>query len=385
MYGPCRACSGPVLALSVHRSVADAICLRSTASPRFRSFRPPVNPSLGTVMHIGSIAPMTRILLRLVYLLCTAIIAACGQPALEQLPDYGEALPPSATFVSARNLVSRGLLWLSNSPSGIQFSTAVPGALAIQPVVTILVHGYNTPPRRVGSYFEGLISQLKEDAHYSPSLVVYDRPSIARHWEELSFDEQSAFIEFLSSTVGERSGGRVPGLPPRIRWENNQYAFDRVNASGSAVDGLIALVQRLVDVNPRMTIMIVAHSMGSHVVVEALTRRAKDLSPVRRVILMAPDIDAAALQGAAFHSLSSLEALHVFYSANDEIVGLYSRVANLGFPRFGATGPADVNKLPSYAVMHDVTAALGVSDVHNRYVTRDGAAVINLGKMLEYP
>ena len=87
----------------------------------------------------------------------------------------------------------------------------------------------------------------------------------------------------------------------------------------------------------------------------------------------------------AFHALSSLEALHVFYSANDKIIRLYSRVANLSFPRFGATGPADVNKLPSYAVMHDVTAALGVSDVHNRYVTRDGAAVINLGKMLEYP
>ena len=178
-------------------------------------------------------------------------------------------------------------------------------------------------------------------AFLSPSLVVYDWPSIARHWEELSFDEQSAFIDFLSSTVGERLGGRIPGLPPGIRWENNQYALDRVNASGSAVDGLIALVQQLVDINPRMTIMIVAHSMGSHVVVEALTRHAKDLSPVRRVILMAPDIDAAALQAPAFHSLSSLEALHVFYSANDKIIRLYSRVANLSFPRFGATGPAE--------------------------------------------
>jgi pimeloyl-ACP methyl ester carboxylesterase len=264
-----------------------------------------------------------------------------GQLAPEQLPDYGETLPPSATFVSARNLVSRGLLWVSNSPSGIQFSTAMPGSLAIQPVVTILVHGYNTPPRKVGSYFEGLISQLKEDAHHSPSLVVYDWPSTARHWEELSFDEQSAFIDFLSSTVGERLGGRIPGLPPGIRWENNHYALDRVNASGSAVDGLIALVQQLVDINPRMTIMIVAHSLGSHVVVEALTRHAKDLSPVRRVILMAPGIDAAALQAPAFHSLSALEALHVFYSANDKIIRLYSRVANLSFPRFGATGPAE--------------------------------------------
>jgi pimeloyl-ACP methyl ester carboxylesterase len=314
-----------------------------------------------------------------------AAVSACGEPASERLPDYGQSLPTTATFVSARNFGSRGLVWLSNSSSGIQFSMVVPEALTTEPVVTILVHGYKTPPHKVGSYFEGLISQLKEDAHYSSPFVVYDWRSTARHWADLSFDEQSAYIEFLSSTVGERSGGRIPGLSPGARWENNQYAFDRLSASGGAVDGLVALVQHLAAVNPRITIMVVAHSMGSHVVVEALRRHGKDLSPIRRVILMAADIDAAALQADELKSLSSLEAMHVFYSANDEIVRFYSRVANLGFPRFGATGPADVSNLPGYAVMHDVTAALGASEVHSRYVTRDGAAIIGLQKLLEDP
>lgn len=323
--------------------------------------------------------------LRLIAVLAAVLFTACGQPVPEPLPDYGKVLPKTATFVSARNFASRGLLWLSNSPSGIQFSAKVPEALASEPVVTVLVHGYNTPPRKVGSYFEGLISELKEDAHYSPPLVVYDWPSTARHWDELSFDEQYAYSDFLSSTVGERLGGRIPGLPPGIRWENSQYAFDRVNASGSAVDGLVALVQRLAEINPRITVIVVAHSMGSHVVVEALRLRGKDLAPIRRIILLAPDIDATALQEDALKSLSSLEVLHVFYSANDEIVRLYSRFVNFGFRRFGATGRADTTKLPSYAVMHDVTAELGLSEVHSRYVTRDGAAVTKLAKILEYP
>jgi pimeloyl-ACP methyl ester carboxylesterase len=328
---------------------------------------------------------MTRILLRLIALLGMAALAACGEPASDQLPDYGKSLPTTATFVSARNFGTRGLLWLSNSPSGIQFSKAMPDALKAEPVVTILVHGYKTPPHKVGSYFEGLISQLKDDARYVPPLIVYDWRSTGRHWGELSFDEQLAYIEFLSSTVGERTGGRIPGLPPAARWENNQYAFDRADAGSSGVAGLVALVQSLAAVNPRIVVMVVAHSMGSHVVVEALVKHGKDLSPVRRVILMAPDIDAAALQVEALKSLSSLEAMHVFYSANDEIVRLYSRIANLGFPRLGATGPADASKLPGYAVMHDVTVALGASEVHSRYVTRDGAALMKLQTMLEYP
>jgi esterase/lipase superfamily enzyme len=145
------------------------------------------------------------------------------------------------------------------------------------------------------------------------------------------------------------------------------------------------LVQRIAEVNPRITIMIVAHSMGSHVVVEALRRRGRDLSPVRRIVLLAPDIDSAALQANAIRSLSSLEALHVFYSANDEVVRLYSRVANLGFARFGATGPANVSKLPRFAITHDVTKALGVSDVHGRYLTREGAAILKTGSRSDAP
>ena len=89
-------------------------------------------------MDKGSIWPMTGMLLRFIPLLGAAAVAACGEPASEQLPDYGKSLPTTATFVSARNFGARGLLWLSNSSSGIQFSMVMPEALTTEPVVTIL-------------------------------------------------------------------------------------------------------------------------------------------------------------------------------------------------------------------------------------------------------
>jgi hypothetical protein len=85
--------------------------------------------------------------LRLIAVLAAVLFTSCGQPVPEPLPDYGKVLPKTATFVSARNFASRGLLWLSNSPSGIQFSAKVPEALASEPVVTVRLAVGGSRPR----------------------------------------------------------------------------------------------------------------------------------------------------------------------------------------------------------------------------------------------
>ena len=309
------------------------------------------------------------------------LLGGCEQKR-DVLPEYG-TLPTHAVIASARNLETRGLLWVLPGPAQPQFTSEIPRELAVAPVVTILVHGYNTPPPKVATYFEGLISYLREDRHHAIPLVIYDWKSTARHWEEVPVKEQMAYIDFLSSTVGERLGGRIPGLPPGLRWESMQYTADRTQASTTAVEGLALLVKQLSGARLDVKVIIVAHSMGSQVVIDALRQRAEEMSAVKKVVLLAPDVDAKVLQDEKLTSIRHLDALHVFFSVHDEIVRMYSRVANLGFPRLGATGPSDASKVPAFVHIHDVGETLGTSGVHGRYVTRDGAAAVRLEEVLQ--
>lgn len=308
------------------------------------------------------------------------LLGACNAK-LDEVPDYG-ALPDRAIIASARNFDTRGLLWVMPASAGISFSTEIPSELASASAVTILVHGYNTPASRVASYFHGLIAYLRDDRHYGPPLVIYDWKSTARHWEEISVAEQQGYIEFLAATVGERLGGRIPGLPPGLRWESTQYSADRIQATTTGVDGLAVLIRQLSGAHPDVKIIVVAHSMGSQLVVDALRQRTDAMSAVRRVVLLAPDVDAAVFQDGTLAMLRHLDALHIFYSGQDEIVRMYSRIANFGYPRLGATGPLKVEALPSYVHVHDAGKAMGNFDVHGRYVTREGAAALRIEELL---
>lgn len=319
--------------------------------------------------------------MRLVMVLVAALLLSGCKPKPDPLPDYGK-LPAGAFVASARNLETRGVLWASESGAGTLFSTDLPSELITASTATILVHGYNTPAAKVAAYFHGLLSYLRDDRGYPSPLVLYDWKSTARHWDEVPFEEQQGYIEFLSTTVGERLGGRIPGLPADLRWENTQYSSDRVNATTSGADGLVRLVQQLARGRREVRIHILAHSMGSQVVLDALSRAADDMVAVTKILLLAPDVDASALQQEKLARINALEALHVFYSRRDEVVATYSRMANLGFPRLGATGPANVEKLPAYVHVHDVGDTLGTSNVHGAYITREGAAALRLDDML---
>ncbi len=213
---------------------------------------------------------------------------------------------------------------------------------------------------------------------------MFDWPSEARHWQELTVAEREAYVEMLLGTVGERTGG-IPGLPPGLRWELAAYGFDRHRATRNGADGLIELVGMLEKANSSVRINIIAHSMGCYVVNEALKRNGKALSRLRRVLLLAPDIDKAALQDEVFNRISSLESLHVFFSNNDEVLKYYSTSANFGFARLGWFGPANAERLPKYMRVHDVSDALGTEGVHGKYVTRYGAAAIGIIGALRNP
>lgn len=319
--------------------------------------------------------------MRLTVVMLSSLLLVGCDPHRDPLPDYG-SLPDQTIVASARNLETRGLLWVLSGSAQPQFTSDVPRTLAMAPVVTVLVHGYNTPPSRVVSYFEGLISYLRDDRQYALPLVIYDWKSTARHWEEVSWEEQQGYIEFLSSTVGERQGGRIPGLPPGLRWESAQYAGDRTHATTTGATGLALLVKQLSGARPDVRVIILAHSMGSQVVIDALRQRAVEMSAVKKVVLLAPDVDAKVLQDEKLASLRHLDALHVYFSNHDEVVRMYSRIANLGFQRLGVTGPSDAAKMPAFVHIHDVGDTLGISAVHGRYVTREGAAALQLDEVL---
>lgn len=340
-----------------------------------------MRPTCETGCAVGGYSCKRQDMYRIILVLSMLLLVGCDQKH-DAKPEYG-ALPDRAVVASSRSLATRGLMWAVPAPSGPSFTDSIPGTLFAVPVVTVLVHGYNTPPPKLGAYFAGLIAYLRDDRGFAAPLVIYDWKSTARHWEEVPLQEQLAYIEFLSSTLGERTGGRIPGLPPGVRWESMQYTADRAHATTTAVEGLVHLLRQLVEVRPDVRINILAHSMGSQVVIDVLRQQTSSMSAVKKVVLLAPDVDAAVLQDAKLASIRHLDALHVFYSSHDEIVRMYSRFANLGFPRLGATGPSEVGKLPAFVHLHDVGETLGTSGVHGRYITREGAAALHLDEVLK--
>lgn len=266
------------------------------------------------------------------------------------------------------------LKWLTSGPSGINLTPEAP-PLGSGPAL-VLIHGYNAPESKVSSYFSEVLALLRSEIGSSCPIIVYDWPSTARHWEELTAEERRALID----PGGAPRGMRNSWAP--IGHEAQAYRADQDHARRHGADGLVELLRLLTRDGPR-PIMILAHSMGALVTVEALRRMLPDGPAIEIIVLLAPDLSADELGSRDFPQMfSRVSHMHVMYSRQDKALW-YSEFVNKS-KRLGRDGHRTNVPLPARVTVHDVTDRLGDESVavHGRYLERDGAEAIGLRKVI---
>jgi pimeloyl-ACP methyl ester carboxylesterase len=294
-------------------------------------------------------------------LLIVLLVGGCREEASQEPAYAGHTFREDAVFVSAHRFATHGLEWLGAA------TPELPSGKLQDAEITVLVHGYSTPHRRFSDYFDGLISYLRFDAGYVFPIVVLHWRSLATHHVELSAFERFAIGQ--AHTRGDRPHFVGPS------WEQGQYVADQHRARTVGADGLVALLQEIRQANAGARVNIVAHSMGTLVVHEALRRATPAFASVRRFVLLAPDLSYAAFQDGRI-AFRDDQRVQVFFSRHDGIL-FKSALVNY-VARLGRSGPKNPSQLPPVFTVHDATQLLGAGDTHGRYVTQSGARKLKL-------
>lgn len=326
---------------------------------------------------------MARLIGRLSFLLGLLgilSIASCSDPLPSPPPPYqGLSLRKDVIFATTRRWETHKLEWVEALEGGVNLVAKPPADRLRSPRITVLIHGYAAGDKDASPYFAGLIDHLVLDNRYAHTIVVYDWPSLARHWTDLTANEQLAYIQFLMATVGEKNFGRVPGLPPHVRWEIQEYTKDGLAARDAGAEGLLALLKTLSELAPDSEIDLIAHSMGTFVLSSALERLGKQSHRLGTIVLIAPDLEHGVLENAYWRAAKG--KVHVLFSRHDFVLAKISRIMNF-LPRLGASGPRNPKALPASIVLHDVADLLGPDDAHSSYLTRAGAGKIRFHELL---
>jgi pimeloyl-ACP methyl ester carboxylesterase len=272
--------------------------------------------------------------------------------------------PPSVTL---RRPVE--LKWLAGTSTGVGFANGTPvGELPAGPVI-VLVHGYSAPEHKVASYFAPFIDGLRGAS--PATFIVYDWPSTAQRFEDLTIEQRR---DWISPPVGKP--GQGANWFGGVSWEANAYNADRDAAQTAGAAGLVALLQALRARIDPARIMLIAHSMGSFVVMEAIARDPDSFTRLPRLVLLAPDVPRDALAAAKIqNALVSIGQVHIFFSRNDDILRLSQLKNNTA--RLGRDGPGDAAALPRNVQLHDMSGTLGTGDgVHGRYLEPEGVLAV---------
>jgi esterase/lipase superfamily enzyme len=168
----------------------------------------------------------------------------------------------------------------------------------------VFVHGFN----------EAFDAAIKRTAQIAYDLA-FDGPAIAFSWP---------------------SQGRLTPL---------DYTKDERNADVSAA-ALSAFLMRLRGTSDRVTIHVIAHSMGNRVLTRALETASAGFengTKLKDLVLMAPDVDAALFRQAAGKVAATAERVTLYASSQDLALKAAHRVS--GYTRAGEGGP-DVLVVP---------------------------------------
>jgi len=194
-----------------------------------------------------------------------------------RLPRPGRAPDPERDFLTMQ---------AQDYPDPAGFRRALSQALAAQPQgerdAVVFVHGYNT------RYAEGIyrLAQLSHDL-------------------------------------------QIPGVPVHFAWPSAGdplvYAYDRDSAL-FARDGLEALLRQVAAAGPRK-IILVAHSMGTHLTMETLRQiaihgRGDLMSRIGGVVLISPDLDVDLFRAQAERIGTLPRPFLIFASPRDRVLAL---------------------------------------------------------------
>jgi len=223
-------------------------------------------------------------------------IPADREPGSLRLPRPGRAPDPARDFLTMQ---------VQDYPDTAGFRRALSQALAAQPQgardAVVFVHGYNT------RFAEGIyrLAQLSHDLQMTGVAVHFAWPS-----------------------AGE----------PLV------YAYDRDSAL-FARDGLEALLRQVAAAGPRK-IILVAHSMGTHLTMETLRQIAIDgrgdlMGRVGGVVLISPDLDVDLFRTQAQRIGTLPQPFLIVASPRDRVLAL-SAILTGQHERLGHLGDAGV-------------------------------------------
>jgi pimeloyl-ACP methyl ester carboxylesterase len=270
----------------------------------------------------------------------------------------GVMLNKAVTYVSAGR-ADTTLKWLAQEGGQVRLSDGPTNTEWLQSSrdVTILVHGYNALESEITSYFEDTIAYLQQGSE-ARTFVVFDWPS---GFSMVSRGGLWWVIADLFDSFGFET----------LVHEPTSYIKARSLAQGVGAEGfsdLLNFVQKH-DAGP---VTIVAHSMGSHLVIEALRQHPELAKKVGSLVLLAPAVgDDVFEESDVAAAIANIPKVDVYYSREDEVLKLLSGM-------LGSTGARDIQKAPKNVIFHDVTKLLGTSDVHSRYLSTEGLRAISL-------
>jgi esterase/lipase superfamily enzyme len=307
------------------------------------------------------------------------VLALCGIAALfgyvtehsmtsRYKPFAGVTLQDDTVYVTnrVRKSVDRisepaHLRLLTQTAGGIELKSEFGKHLKPSQEVTLLIHGFSAPEKELVPYFFDVVAALKT-AQYAGTTIVYDWPSTATRFD-IGVDTE---LRALNSSGQYRGGSAHLFRAREIGWEAGMYAADREKAQREGAPGLVRLIALVREHIRPARINIVAHSMGSYVLMEAIRKNPEPMKGMYRIILLAPDLPISALEEPrAKDVIASTTYWHVYHSRNDSILRL-AELANRQ-QSLGREGPPPASLLGNIFA-HDMTEKLGENDVHGRYL-----------------
>lgn len=153
-------------------------------------------------------------------------------------------------------------------------------------------------------------------------------------------------------------------------WPSNHQVWDYLGDEGDAMQSVPAVMQMLDflhnwrdPINCRVNVCVIAHSMGNFVLMQGMLAfwkklgRPASLPYLSEVLMAAADIDSDSLiVGGAGDGITSLSRrVTVYFTRNDNTLGVSHLIKHPGAARLGRVGPNDVADLPRNVVSVDCT------------------------------
>ena len=280
-------------------------------------------------------------------LLVLAVLAGCAGRAMVMLVPEATGLGDRETVLVASTRVFENGDWGSDRLEGLSFvgfdvhipPQREPGD--VQPT-----RASDATPDPAEQFLVTRADGLRDAAGFRAELAraLAARPAGQREVMVFVHGFNTSFADGLYRTAQIRHDFDVPGVAVHYAWPSAGnpfgYAYDRDSAL-FARDGLEQLLREIA-ANGTHRIVLVAHSMGSNIVMEAMRQlriggRQDVLDRIGGVILMSPDIDVDVFRSQALRIGALPQPFMIFTSQRDRalrlsatITGQRARLGNIG-------------------------------------------------------